>query len=202
MSVSIISICNEALLLIGAQAIQALTENSAEAQYCNRLQDSTRIEVLRDFAWNFATKIDALAELDEEGYGHSYVYSLPSDSIRILKIFSYDNSSVVYLEDDEIITTDAQEFRRRGKKIYCNIEQAYAEYVYNVTDPNEFDAGFVEAFKLKLAAKLAMPISNDARQYANLTQQYQNALGRAKAADGKEDRTPLVFGRSFVDARS
>lgn len=55
---SVIDICNRALLAIGARSsIQSLTEISNEARACNMLYDSERKELLEVANWSFAKRI-------------------------------------------------------------------------------------------------------------------------------------------------
>ena len=52
---SVVDICNEAMDLLGAATITALTENSKEARLCNRRFETVRDAVLRAHTWNVAT---------------------------------------------------------------------------------------------------------------------------------------------------
>ena len=51
---SVVDICNEAMDLLGAATITALTENSKEARLCNRRFETVRDAVLRAHTWNVA----------------------------------------------------------------------------------------------------------------------------------------------------
>ena len=56
---SVVDICNEAMDLLGAATITALTENSKEARLCNRRFPTVRDQVLRAHPWNTAITMDA-----------------------------------------------------------------------------------------------------------------------------------------------
>ncbi len=51
---SVVDICNEAMDLLGAATITALTENSKEARLCNRRFSTVRDATLRSHSWNCA----------------------------------------------------------------------------------------------------------------------------------------------------
>lgn len=55
MATNSVEICNNALALIGARRITALTDPSKEARTCNDAYDGCRKAVLRLHPWNFAT---------------------------------------------------------------------------------------------------------------------------------------------------
>ena len=57
---SVVDICNEAMDLLGAATITALTENSKEARLCNRRFETVRDQVLRAHPWNAAITRKAL----------------------------------------------------------------------------------------------------------------------------------------------
>ncbi len=60
-----ISICNEALALLGANTITDFTDNTQEARLVDQFFYSAIKDTLRDYDWAFATKRSSdLAELD------------------------------------------------------------------------------------------------------------------------------------------
>ena len=58
----IISLCNQALYLLGAKTITALDQGTKEANLCNNLYDFNRRNLLRSHLWNFAIMRGELAE--------------------------------------------------------------------------------------------------------------------------------------------
>ncbi|BCV06006.1 MAG: hypothetical protein CM15mV123_200 [uncultured marine virus] len=58
---SVVDICNEAMDLLGAATITALTENSKEARLCNRRFATVRDATLRSHPWNCAIERAELA---------------------------------------------------------------------------------------------------------------------------------------------
>ena len=61
-----ITICNMALSRIGVQNLDRMDEASEPARLCTQFYDVARKNVLRRFAWPFATRRVSLALLDTE----------------------------------------------------------------------------------------------------------------------------------------
>ncbi|HEY2851133.1 MAG TPA: hypothetical protein VGI97_14740 [Gemmatimonadaceae bacterium] len=85
-----IAICNMALthLAVGKR-IASLTEKSAEARACSNFYDQTKDEVLRDFAWPFATKTVTLALVEQQPtFEWGYAYRVPIDCLAARRILN------------------------------------------------------------------------------------------------------------------
>ncbi|MBV6590104.1 hypothetical protein JMA07_18805, partial [Acinetobacter baumannii] len=52
MSVSKVTICNNALSMIGGQQIASFEEDSKLAQTCRNIYDTTRLSILRSHPWS------------------------------------------------------------------------------------------------------------------------------------------------------
>ena len=77
---SVVDICNEALDLLGAATITALTQNSKEARLCNRNYELVRDSVLRAHPWNTAvTRKNLPQDATAPDFGFTYQYTLPTD---------------------------------------------------------------------------------------------------------------------------
>ena len=81
------SICNSALIKIGADRINSMTETNRRAQLCNEQYSKVRDEVLRSHPWNFAITRAEFSQLTTTpSFGYNYEYSIPSDCLRILSL--------------------------------------------------------------------------------------------------------------------
>lgn len=145
-------ICNLALAHLGiSKAIADLTERSKEANLCNQFYESTRDLVLRDFAWPFATKFVTLALVEEDPTDEwSFSYRYPVDCLKFRRILSgLRNDNRQSRVPIKIGQDDA------GQLIYCDIEDAEAEYTIQVEDAGKFPPDFVMALSLRLASYIA-----------------------------------------------
>ena len=65
-------------------------------------------------------------------------------------------------------------------------------YVYQVTDPNEFDALFIEVYAARIAADIAYEITASVRVVETATTLYQQLLTQARNVDAKEAQPQKV----------
>lgn len=143
-----IQICNLALARLGDARITALTDATAQAQYCSLFYAQTLEELQSEFDWQFCRKQVGLLGASQPLTGYSFKYSLPSDFIRALRVSGIDASE--NFGTWEII----------GSELHTNISGAVAlDYIALVTTTTSFPAIFVEALSMKLAAVLAMPLT-------------------------------------------
>src|SRR5687768_17911958 len=83
---SAVEICSNALRMLGANPIIALTDESTEARLCNGLYATTRDDLVSAHPWNFCKRRVALAQLaDVPAFEYSVQYELPADYIATLK---------------------------------------------------------------------------------------------------------------------
>ncbi len=152
---SVADICNMALSHLGVSTeIQNLeTEKSKEAQACRRFYEPTRDEVLRDFAWPFATVIESLALVaSEPNTDWGYAYRYPADALTVRSLWSgYSRKETQTTRIPYRISRDAT-----GKLIYTDqvAANAVVEYTMKETDTERYPPDFVDALSLLLAAKI------------------------------------------------
>ena len=173
-AISEVSICNQALIALGATTIVSLTENSKNARLCNAIYKQTRDDVLTDHVWNFAQKRAVLATLSEEPAWDedemAVVYQKPTDCLKIN--FVNIESAIVKIEEDKILSNET------GLKI---------KYTQRMTDPMKFFPKFVSALAARLAAELAFPITKNRSLAESLFAiYYEKKLPQAMAADSQQ----------------
>tara|TARA_R100001594_G_scaffold2889_2_gene11195 strand:+ start:303 stop:869 length:567 start_codon:yes stop_codon:yes gene_type:complete len=179
------SICNSALIKIGADRINSLTETNKRAQLCNEQYSKVRDEVLRSHPWNFAITRAEFAQLSTTpAFGYTYHFSIPSDCLRILNL------------SDETI-----EWKQEGNKLLTDSATVKARYIKRVTAPAEFDSFFIEALALRLAADLSYSLVQSTTLSSLMTQQYEKHLAFARSYDAQEGTPPELTDDSFIEAR-
>ena len=143
-----IQICNLALARLGDSRITALTDATAQAQYCSLFYAQTLEELQAEFDWQFCRKQVNLTSGTAPLTGYSTQYALPADFIRAIRLGSIDASE--NFGSWEIV----------GTNLHTNIASPVAlDYIALITTPASFPAIFVEALSMKLAAVLAMPLT-------------------------------------------
>lgn len=173
------SICNLALAQLGQSQIMSLEDASQSARFCKRFYDQTRDEVLRSHPWNFAGKRLTLSRLsDNPLFGWAFQYQLPEDFLRLLQLNAYSATEALKLYEIE------------GNRLLTNEGVAQVRYVSRVTDPNLFDALFVEALATKIASKLAQPLTGSRQEAVALLQAYERVVAPlARSVDAREGRS-------------
>lgn len=194
MAISKIDICNQALSLVGAQNVVALTDKTREAQQCTLWYDQILRTVLVAHPWNFATSREALARVDPAARGEAYSFRYPVNCIKILWVG----------EEGGTRRADYQvRFTPDGQVVSAQSPAVDAVYIRMVTDTNSFSPGFIECLGLRLAVELAGSLSADKQMQGMMFQRYSEALLRARTQDAQEfwhakDRD----GGGYVEVRS
>lgn len=172
------TICNYALARLGQSQIMSMEDASKPARFCKRMYPQTRDEVLRSHPWNFAGKRATLAMLlDKPEFEWLYQYQLPTDFLRMLELNSYRTGESLKL------------FEIEGDRLLTNESQAQVKYVWRLVDANKFDPLFVEALSVKLASKLAKPLTGSASMATDLLTEYERITAPlARIVDAKEKR--------------
>jgi hypothetical protein len=172
-----VGICNAALINLGEATILSLTEDTKPARLCNQRYAALRDAVLRSANWNFAIERAELALLTTAPeFEFTAAFQLPTDLIRVIKT---DNDDYTY--------------RREGSKLLCNRSSVKIQYIKQVTDPNEFDALFIEALAARIAMDLAKPLTDDVGTYEAMARLYESKMVEAKSADAHENGSPETF---------
>lgn len=193
-----IDICNMALALINRERIDSLEDSSQEAKMCKTFYDHERKRLLKMYSWGFARKTDQLALRVNTIPGWDFIYGLPQDCINML--FVFNDMTVERREfnrqDFRIVTVTGSD-----KVIACNLEDAWAEYIYNYRDTESFSEEFVEALTHSLAAKLALPLTSNTELAQMNMQLAQAALNMAAMEDANEQERKTMYPRKYENAR-
>jgi hypothetical protein len=189
-----VSICNQALAHIGAEAeIESLTESTEEAKYCNIYYAHARDHLLRSHAWNFATKYVTLAQIGTAPSGWTYQYQYPSDCLNALEIVNTNSEDIL---EFEVISDSAS-----GKYIVTDVQDAELRYTSAITDPNVFDLGFIEVLTWAVAYRIAEPITGNTNKKGEALTIYQNTLKSTTATDSGEGRNDPALDATWIEAR-
>jgi len=189
---SVVNICNSALNLIGASTISALTEDTKNARLCNQRYEPVRNRIFRSHNWNCLVKRVELAQNSTAPVmEYSYAYALPSDCLRVLRIYNGTTNSI---ESD-------LEYKIEGKNVITNQTTVYLVYTSLDTDPNNYDAYLREAISHQLGADLAYAITNNATLAKNLMARADERLREARFIDSTENSLETIEATEFTNAR-
>lgn len=182
-----VTICNSALLKLGANTITSLSDNSKEAELCNEQYAKIRDELLYSFSWNFAVKSAALTD---NGNNHLWDDDLPEFDIP-----------ADYLRMVEVEQPDYRWYVENGK-IYYESTVLNCRYIYQVTDVTKFSAGFIELLSTKLALELSYSLVQSASLKETLKKDYNLMLRDMRSFDSQEGYTRQLTNEKFLQVRN
>lgn len=189
MATSETEICNLALSRLGQR--QRIYGGSTVADECALHYPLCRDATLRAHPWNFAIRRATLAQ-DATTPNHEFDYrhALPTDCLKVIR---------TSWEAEGFYDT---EYRIEGRFLLCNEATAKIEYVARITDPAQFDELFTDVLAQRLAAELAVPVTDNHTLAEKLLGVYQTKLAEARSVDAQEGTPRAVVDTSpWITAR-
>lgn len=182
-----VSICSNALLMLGAQPINDLAEDLDRARLAANLYPSVRDDILRAHPWNCATKRVILApDATPPSFGYSYQFPLPMDWLRTLSVGDYG------VEID---------FRHEGRMLLADDSALKLRYIFRNEIESTWDSMLIHCMTLAMAARMAYAITQSASLEQARIQEMEMALRRARAADGQDDPPETVGDFRLLSSR-
>lgn len=167
-----VSVCSNALLMLGAQPINDFTESNDRARLAANLYPGVRDSLLREHPWSCAIKRVLLAhDVQKPAFGYSYSFTLPADYVRVLSVGD-EGETIDYLIEE--------------RRILAKVSSLKLRYVFQNTDISTYDSLLVNLLELAMAAKMAYAITQSTSMAQYRLQEYQLALRTAKALNGLE----------------
>jgi hypothetical protein len=163
-----IQICNLALARLGDSRITALTDATAQAQFCSLFYTQTVEELQTEFDWQFCRKLASLtADATSPAFGYARRFAVPSDFLRLIRLNGIDEDENFSKWEivDGFIHTDL-------------LAPAQIEYIASVTDAAKFPAVFIEILSAKLATNLAMPLTGSKDLFTQMAEVFSANMQR------------------------
>jgi hypothetical protein len=188
LAISEVSICNVALVGLGQEPIQSLSEDTKSARLCNAVFGILRNEVQESHPWHFCTKTVEMASVSgatDTLEAWSYLYQAPADMLR-----------PVYIDDWK------QEFESRDGYIMCNDEPIKLKYIYENTNPGTWSASFAQCLAWRIKAEIAYAVTQSNTVSELMMKGYLMSLSAARynSAHHSSPVGPVID--SFLDVRN
>jgi hypothetical protein len=172
-----VSICSNALLMLGDNPISDFQEGTRAATVCANLYPDVRDDILRAKFWTCACKRDLLApDPDPPAFGYLFRFLKPADWLRTKQV-GEDYHDERFSDEDGFILADVNPLPLR--------------YAYRLINPSKYDSMLVRVLTLAMAAQLAYPITKSAAVEQNrfqlLSDQIKRSASIASQDDGPED---------------
>ena len=181
-----VTICNQALMLLGQDTIQNLAENTVEAKACSVFYDSARDACLRIIKPPFImarVAPGALLTVPLSGL-YLYAYPVPTDNLLILELGTTLNTG-----QPTGAFMDSLVWTVEGQAILTNQPILWIRYLQDLTGVETvMDESFVLAFAAFLASRIAYAITESNAKVGGMMQLYgalkeecQNVYGQGQS---------------------
>ncbi len=184
-----VEIVNSALNKIGAERINALTDENSRARLCANQYPIVRDALVRSHPWNFAIAYASLAEVTptpSEVFDYGAVFDLPSDCARVLSTDLGDEAKWEVVDQNYLA---------------CNATSVRIKYIKRVKDVTKFDDNFIEALAYALAADIAFPLTKNVSLQERMVKMASDVLRPTRSYDAQVGSVRRVVADTFITSR-
>jgi hypothetical protein len=193
-----IEICNLALLALGQRKLNSIDEQTPSARLCRDIFDHEVETTLRAAPWKCAKKIETLGLIANETIpGWSFLYQHPPKCLFVRKVFTEASVKSPTPDEFEVLLSPVSD----TKAIAANISPAYVEYTKKIENTELFDLNLVDALVYKMAAFMAVPLTQDQNLVKTMLGAYQAVVDQARLVNRNEGYLKPVAYSSILDAR-
>jgi hypothetical protein len=194
-----VSICNLALGWLGEKTITSLNDQSRAAQLCAENYPALRDAVIEARYWRFATVRTVLQSQDTPGskteagfpqWGVGYVHAIPTNYLAVFRVYR------------DMFGEAMSNWTREGSYIISDDSTIFVSGVVSVSDTGKFSNLFEQALAARLAADLAIPLTQNRQLQADMWTLYNDKMSEATVRDGQQGRSEDVNATRLVNARS
>tara|TARA_R110002020_G_scaffold146402_1_gene321025 strand:+ start:3318 stop:3935 length:618 start_codon:yes stop_codon:yes gene_type:complete len=189
MALSKIDICNQALVLIGANTIASFNDNTTESAVSNQLYESTLRQQLTRARWRFASKQAVLSKSTTDPLDrYDSSYAIPNDAILI-------HTCTV---SDSVITYD-----RYGDFIFTNTstsDTVVCDYTFQPHE-NDLPPYFSQIIIFELASLFAGAIARNDQLSVLYQRRAIEQLRVARATESQTQTTRKLKSSLLIEVR-
>lgn len=209
-----LDICNQAIALIKAKAIQSLGDNSLEARECSRFYPQVLAVALEgpvgsNHVFSFANRRVVLAETtNDREHEWLYAYAVPADMgtpLRVIPDWEGAGAGIPvpipgepYAETWSGTALYEAPYSIENGIIYTNVETATLEYGLNDIEEGSLPAIVVDAMVTDLASRIVVPVKGDDKKRRQYMEEADLLWQRAVADD--QNRHPQRHGNYVSEA--
>jgi hypothetical protein len=181
-----VSICSDALVMLGAGVISSLSEGSPSATACARLYPDLKDTLLSRYDWTWSVKKVQLARLVTAPLNEwKYAYQLPGNMLTgVLAVFESNSDAARSLNYGWEIY---------GSQLFTNMETVYIDYQESVVE-SLMPPYFVRLLRIAMAAELAIVITDQVQKM-----EYLRSI--AFGSPGENGRGGLFRESTNIDSR-
>ena len=194
-AVSEVSICNQALGWLGSNPLQSLDDPGTTAGLCRNNFDHCRDAVLEARAWSFSIARAVSGSDTRDEWDSVYTHNMPYDWLRVLRVFcAVDNYSPGRWPD-------ATDWRLERGQILTRHPKIYLYGQVRAYDTAKWTPMFVQTVAARLAADIAMAITENRQLQIDMWQLYERKLTEAAASDGQQGSNDFITQTQLTNVR-
>lgn len=181
MATTPVSICSNALLMLGDNPIASFDDDTDKARLASNLWPTARDFVLRRHPWNCAIKRVVLSPSTEApAFDFAYQFAMPGDWLRTLSVGEIG---------------EKPRYKIEGRMILMDESVCKLRYLYRNDNPATWDSMLVWAMTRVMRAVFAYPITQSGTLEQLIEAEMAQILKEARTVDGQEDE-PEAFDES------
>lgn len=197
MPISDVSICNSALIKLGAERIISLADDTKNGRLCSEQYPKLREDLLKSHPWNFAVTRASLAELVgyDPGFTFEKVFALPSDCLRVLDT---DLSQFKGVKEEPWAI---ESHPITGERVLlCNVETIQIKFIQLVNEAR-FSNDFAELLALYLAQDICYAVTQSSQLAEQLVAKFNGKEKEVRSFDGQESSIQQIEADDWLTAR-
>jgi len=147
-----LSICSDALILLGASPLSSFSEGTDSAQICDRIYNDLKDSVIASYPWSWSFKKVQLARLTSTPVNEwKYEYSLPGDRLAGVR--------AVFNSGQTGVSSTPNGWEILGSTLQTNYETVFIDYQFS---PNEsgIPSYFIQLLKYAMASEIAETVTD------------------------------------------
>ena len=151
-----VSICSDALVMLGASVISSFDEGTPSATACARLYPDLRDTLLSRYPWSWSIRKVQLSQLVTPPINEwKYAYQLPGNMLTgVLAVFGSGSDAARPINYGWEIY---------GSQLFTNLETVYIDYQETVTEAS-MPPYFVRLLRIAMSAELAIVITDQVQK--------------------------------------
>lgn len=200
MASSIVDIANIALTLLGAEPINAITDDTVAARTISLHYGPARDAELMSHNWRFSVKRVSMAALADAPIGPDYTlrYQLPDDFLSVVRVGDFWPGQ----DRSDYRQTATAEYSIEGQEILTNYSSPL-RMIYNalIEDSTLFDPAFVLALASRVAEQSCEKITGSDSKRKTAQQAYDKAISNAIQSNALLNAPEFAGDNSWVMSR-
>lgn len=195
-----ISICSQALVILGAEPISSFQDETDAARICSNVYEGVKNNLMSSYGWRFLMEKRSLTKDAQAPVGEwENSFILPGDAIGLTHaVFENAQHKVA-----------SNEFEIFGRRIYTNHDTLIADYV-TAKPESEWTAYFADLVVSAMCAKIGFAITDqqsvsdswEVKTFGTPSEMGMGGkMGKTMSLDAQADGNIGLVNDAFTDAR-